>query len=47
MWRIGPKGLFAGYPALINRVWYSLPDDLTHVDAVYERQDGKIVFFIG
>ncbi|XP_050436523.1 matrix metalloproteinase-2-like [Adelges cooleyi] len=47
IWRIGPKGLYLGYPALINRLWHNLPDDLEQVDAVYERQDGKIVFFIG
>lgn len=28
-------------------MWPNLPRDLTHVDAVYETPDGKIVFFIG
>uniref|UniRef100_A0A2H8TRK4 Matrix metalloproteinase-17 n=1 Tax=Melanaphis sacchari TaxID=742174 RepID=A0A2H8TRK4_9HEMI len=46
-WRLGTKGLYAGYPALISRLWYNLPENMTQVDAVYERQDGKIVFFIG
>lgn len=46
-WRLGAKGLYPGYPALIGRLWYELPADMDHVDAVYERQDGKIVFFIG
>ncbi|XP_050533471.1 matrix metalloproteinase-2-like [Daktulosphaira vitifoliae] len=46
-WRLGPKGLYPGYPALTNRLWYNLPNDLEQVDAVYERQDGKIVFFVG
>ncbi|KAF0762537.1 matrix metalloproteinase-2-like, partial [Aphis craccivora] len=46
-WRLGPKGLYAGYPAQISRLWYNLPENMTQVDAVYERQDGKIVFFIG
>ncbi|KAL4091884.1 hypothetical protein QTP88_026496 [Uroleucon formosanum] len=46
-WRLGPKKLYAGYPALISRLWYNLPEDMNQVDAVYERQDGKIVFFIG
>lgn len=46
-WRLGPKGLYAGYPALISRLWYNLPENMNQVDAVYERQDGKIVFFIG
>lgn len=36
-----------GYPTLINRMWHGLPDDLTHVDAAYERPDRKIVFFVG
>ncbi|XP_050499658.1 matrix metalloproteinase-2-like [Diabrotica virgifera virgifera] len=46
-WRIGDNGLMPGYPALIRRLWHGLPEDLTHVDAVYERNDGRIVFFIG
>lgn len=46
-WRLGIKGLYPGYPALISRLWYNLPDNMTQVDAVYEKQDGKIVFFIG
>lgn len=46
-WRLGDKGLYPGYPALISRLWYKLPEDMTQVDAVYERQDNKIVFFIG
>lgn len=28
-------------------MWPELPKGLTHVDAVYERPDGKIAFFIG
>ncbi|XP_049826441.1 matrix metalloproteinase-2-like isoform X2 [Aethina tumida] len=47
LWRIGEHGLLPGYPALIHRLWNSIPKDLDHVDAVYERHDGKIVFFIG
>lgn len=31
----------------ITRMWASLPKDLTHVDAVYERPDRKIAIFIG
>ncbi|XP_047099078.1 matrix metalloproteinase-2-like isoform X1 [Schistocerca piceifrons] len=46
-WRIGDRGLEEGYPAEIQRFWYSLPRNFTHVDAVYERLDKKIVFFIG
>lgn len=47
LWRIGDKGLYPNYPAEITRMWNGLPMDLTHVDAVYERLDNKIVFFIG
>lgn len=36
-----------GYPAEIKRLWHGLPDNLDHVDAVYERSDGRIVFFVG
>ncbi|KAF2899798.1 hypothetical protein ILUMI_06396 [Ignelater luminosus] len=46
-WRIGDNGLLPGYPAEITRMWRDLPRNLTHVDAVYERPDNKIVFFIG
>lgn len=28
-------------------MWSELPKNLTHVDAVYERPDRKIAFFIG
>lgn len=47
LWRIGDHGLSPGYPAEIDRLWYGLPKNFTHVDAVYERIDKKIVFFIG
>ncbi|KRT82150.1 Peptidase [Oryctes borbonicus] len=46
-WRIGDTGLLPGHPALITRMWYALPRNLTHVDAVYETPGNKIVFFIG
>ncbi|KAG5878181.1 hypothetical protein JTB14_028197 [Gonioctena quinquepunctata] len=46
-WRIDGNGLLPDYPALINRLWQGLPRNLTHVDAVYERSDGRIIFFIG
>ncbi|CAD6206024.1 GSCOCG00009998001-RA-CDS [Cotesia congregata] len=45
-WRIGDQGLYEGYPAEIVRL-FDLPEDIDHVDAVYERLDKKIVFFIG
>ncbi|KAJ8963671.1 hypothetical protein NQ314_005462 [Rhamnusium bicolor] len=46
-WRIGEDGLMPNYPAEIRRLWHGLPHNLTHVDAVYERTDSRIVFFIG
>ncbi|EFA09264.2 matrix metalloproteinase-2 [Tribolium castaneum] len=46
-WRIDETGvLMPGYPAEIRRLWRDLPPNFTHVDAVYERPDNKIVFFI-
>jgi hypothetical protein len=39
--------LYAGYPAETHRMWNDLPKNYTHIDAVYERGDKKIVFFIG
>lgn len=35
------------YPVEITRMWHGLPKHLDRVDAVYERHDGKIIFFIG
>lgn len=46
-WRISDKGLAPGYPADISRMWKDLPRNVTHIDAVYERPDNKMVFFIG
>ncbi|KAI5637262.1 matrixin domain-containing protein [Phthorimaea operculella] len=46
-WRIGASGRYPGYPIEITRMWPQLPKDLTHVDAVYERPDKKIAFFVG
>ncbi|XP_011864181.1 PREDICTED: matrix metalloproteinase-14-like isoform X2 [Vollenhovia emeryi] len=46
LWRIGDQGIYEGYPAEITRL-FNLPSDIDHVDAVYERPDKKIVFFIG
>jgi hypothetical protein len=39
--------LYAGYPAETHRMWKDLPKNYTNIDAVYERGDKKIVFFIG
>lgn len=46
-WRIGANGQYSEYPIEIARMWPDLPKGLTHVDAVYERPDGKIAFFVG
>nr|XP_034840867.1 matrix metalloproteinase-2-like [Maniola hyperantus] len=46
-WRIGANGRYPGYPIEISRMWSELPQNLTHVDTVYERPDRKIAFFIG
>ncbi|XP_053609179.1 matrix metalloproteinase-2-like [Plodia interpunctella] len=46
-WRIGAQGHYPGYPMDISRMWPGLPRDFTRVDAVYERPDRKIAFFIG
>lgn len=46
-WRVGDEGLHRGYPALAERLWKDLPSDFKQIDAVYERLDKKIVFFIG
>ncbi|XP_071445795.1 matrix metalloproteinase-2-like isoform X2 [Hetaerina americana] len=46
-WRIDRLGQNKVQPVLISRFFYDMPKDLTHVDAVYERKDQKIVFFIG
>lgn len=39
--------MYEGYPAEITRMWNDLPPNLSYVNAVYERNDHKIVFFIG
>ncbi|GAB0099049.1 Matrix metalloproteinase-2 [Sergentomyia squamirostris] len=46
-WRIGEHGLHKGYPHEIRQIWTEIPEDFTHVDAVYENKDLQIVFFIG
>ncbi|XP_033231708.1 matrix metalloproteinase-2 [Belonocnema kinseyi] len=46
LWRIGEQGLYEGFPAEISLL-FGVPKDTDHVDAVYERLDKKIVFFIG
>ncbi|XP_017468393.1 PREDICTED: matrix metalloproteinase-2 isoform X2 [Rhagoletis zephyria] len=47
LWRIGDRGLYEGFPTETRRLWTQLPENYTKIDAVYENQDRKIVFFIG
>ncbi|KAM6957276.1 matrix metalloproteinase-17-like, partial [Aplochiton taeniatus] len=46
-WRIQRGSLLSTRPILIHSFWVGLPERTTHVDAVYERTDRHIVFFIG
>lgn len=46
-WRMNEQGLKEGYPVKIDLFWFDLPADLEKIDAVYERPDQKIAFFIG
>ena len=50
-WRLDRDGESEGAPAEdpieLSAFWYGLPDDVDRVDAVYERPDHKIVFFVG
>lgn len=36
-----------GYPSEIRQHWRDLPEDMTHIDSVYENKEMQIVFFIG
>lgn len=48
LWRFYDNGqLMPGYPSEIRQHWRELPEDLTHIDSVYENKDMQIVFFIG
>ena len=41
-------GITKQSPVVISDFWLGLPDDVTHVDAVYERKnDHMVVFIIG
>lgn len=49
MWRFRDGRLLSGQPAEFTRMFEYLKDltDLNHIDAVFERKDGKFVFFSG
>lgn len=46
MWRLRDGKLLDGYPTQISRMWKAL-ESYDHIDAVFERKDGKFAFFIG
>ena len=46
-WRINKEGGSREDPMELGSFWYGLPSDIDHVDAVYERSDNDIVFFVG
>ena len=46
-WRINKDGGSREDPMELRSFWYGLPSHVNHVDAVYERSDHDIVFFVG
>uniref|UniRef100_A0A4W4FWZ6 Peptidase metallopeptidase domain-containing protein n=1 Tax=Electrophorus electricus TaxID=8005 RepID=A0A4W4FWZ6_ELEEL len=47
-WRMHHSGSLSSFAAaLIHSFWIGLPPETDRIDAVYERNDGHIVFFIG
>ncbi|CAG0919792.1 unnamed protein product, partial [Notodromas monacha] len=46
-WRKGKQGIYSETPTEITRFWYGLPENTTHIDAIYERLDQRIVIFVG
>ena len=46
-WRIDRDGGSREDPIELSAFWYGLPSTVERVDAVYERPDHKIVFFVG
>ncbi|KAL1490885.1 hypothetical protein ABEB36_011564 [Hypothenemus hampei] len=48
IWRLKDKGfIYPGYPTLIRQMFPKLPENITKIDAAYQRPDGNIVFFTG
>lgn len=45
-WRIDREGGTRDDPTELTSFWYGLPSDIEKIDAVYERTDHKIVFFV-
>lgn len=46
MWRFHDGIMMTGYPVEFKRMWREL-EIFDHIDAVFERRDGKFVFFSG
>ena len=46
-WRINKDGGSREDPMELRSFWYGLPSDVDHIDAVYEKSDHDIVFFVG
>jgi Matrixin/Hemopexin len=46
MWRLRDGEILDGYPVEFKRMWPEL-EPFNHIDAVFERSDGKFVFFHG
>ena len=46
-WRINKEGGSRDDAMELSTFWYGLPSTIDHVDAVYERNNNEIVFFVG
>jgi len=46
-WRINKEGGSREDPMELGSFWYGLPGDIQRVDAVYERTNNDMVFFVG